>query len=148
MTLRSSHSRSAPARDAALELKVECGGWCPHDRSAEDGVIPSRYPVTPLPSGSNRERTRRNVFDSDATVIICVGEPRGGTRDTLDDCREMQTPHLLIDPTSLDVDQAAARLRDFIERHGVRALNVAGPRASEDQTAGPFAYRLIRAILE
>jgi hypothetical protein len=37
------------ALDAALAAKFPCGGWCPADRRAEDGPIPQRYPLTPLP---------------------------------------------------------------------------------------------------
>ncbi len=34
------------ALDAALELGVDCGGWCPAGRLAEDGRIPERYPLS------------------------------------------------------------------------------------------------------
>jgi hypothetical protein len=37
------------ALDAALAAGFPCGGWCPADRRAEDGPIPQRYPLTPLP---------------------------------------------------------------------------------------------------
>jgi hypothetical protein len=65
--------------DAALELGFPCGGWCPHGRQAEDGVIPARYPVVVLPGAGYRQRTRQNVEDSDATVILAPGELSGGT---------------------------------------------------------------------
>src|SRR5256885_2018978 len=66
------------ALDAAMEACVECGGWCPAGRMAEDGVIPDRYPVIELPEGGGYEqRTLRNVLDSDATVILSFGPPPG-----------------------------------------------------------------------
>ena len=34
------------ALDAALEYGVECGGWCPEGRLADDGSIDPRYPLT------------------------------------------------------------------------------------------------------
>jgi hypothetical protein len=34
------------ALDAALAADFPCGGWCPADRSAEDGPIPERYPMS------------------------------------------------------------------------------------------------------
>jgi hypothetical protein len=37
------------ALDAALAANIPCGGWVTWDRMAEDGVIPDRYPVMPLP---------------------------------------------------------------------------------------------------
>jgi hypothetical protein len=54
--------------DAALAAEFPCGGWFPADRSAEDGPIPARYPLTPLARGGYRERTRQNVLDSGGTA--------------------------------------------------------------------------------
>lgn len=36
------------ALDAALVANFPCGGWCPAGRQAEDGPIPSWYPVNEL----------------------------------------------------------------------------------------------------
>ena len=58
------------ALDAALAMNVACGGWCPENRMADDGVIPDRYPVQILANSGYRKRTKQNVQDSDATVII------------------------------------------------------------------------------
>jgi hypothetical protein len=58
------------ALDAALQAGFPCGGWAPGDRMAEDGVLPERYPLTPLPKGGYRQRTRQNVVDSDGTANI------------------------------------------------------------------------------
>src|SRR5210317_1948565 len=67
------------ALDAALTLGRVCGGWCPEGRLADDGPIPARYPLQELPGGGYRARTRRNVRDSDATLIVTFGAPTGGT---------------------------------------------------------------------
>ena len=134
------------ALDAALDARVACGGWCPADRSAEDGVIPTRYPVQPLPGGGNDQRTRQNVRDSDATVIFCFGEPTGGTETTRRACLEMNKPLLVVDAAG-DPASAARRVREFIDAHEIRVLNVAGPRASEEPAIGAFVYRCVRALL-
>ena len=85
------------ALDAALECAVALGGWCPAGRLAEDGVIPSRYPVEELPRAGYRQRTKRNVVDSDGTVIIYFGYPSGGTEQTLVFCIKEKQPYVLID---------------------------------------------------
>ena len=36
------------ALDAALDAGVPCGGWCPSDCFAEDGVIDTRYGLRPV----------------------------------------------------------------------------------------------------
>jgi hypothetical protein len=67
------------ALDAALELGVPCGGWCPKGRRAEDGRIDGRYPLAETPSADYGERTRRNVGDSDGT-LSSPGVSRRGAR--------------------------------------------------------------------
>ena len=104
------------ALDAALAFEVECGGWCPAGRLAEDGTIPEHYPVVELANAGYAERTARNVADSDGTLVISKGELCGGTRETIDCCVEMGKPYLVIDrETALDggCDRAgiAVRLR-------------------------------------
>src|SRR5262249_20137195 len=67
------------ALDAALEVGVPCGGWCPKGRKAEDGRIDDRYPLCETPSAAYSQRTRWNVRDSDGTLVLAWGEPTGGT---------------------------------------------------------------------
>jgi hypothetical protein len=134
------------ALDAALDAGVACGGWCPADRSAEDGIIPDRYPLQPLPGGGNDERTRHNVRDSDGTAIFCFGEPTGGTETTRRACAEMNKPLLMIDAAG-DPASAARDVRGFVDANNIRVLNVAGPRASEEPAIGAFVHRCIRALL-
>ncbi|PZR78885.1 MAG: hypothetical protein DLM52_02175 [Chthoniobacterales bacterium] len=83
--------------DAALDLRAECGGWCPAGRMADDGIIPDRYPVSELPSTDYSVRTARNVAEADGTLIIAKGELTGGTRETSEFCWEMRKPHLVLD---------------------------------------------------
>ena len=52
------------ALDGALNKGALCGGCCPKDRRAEDGVIDDKYPLVPLLKAGYRERTRQNVIDS------------------------------------------------------------------------------------
>ena len=40
------------ALDAAIDCGVPCGGWCPAGRRAEDGTVPTRYPLVELPTDS------------------------------------------------------------------------------------------------
>ena len=135
------------ALDAALAAGVECGGWCPAGRLAEDGRIPDRYPLRELPSGGYTERTARNVAESDGTLIIAIGEPQGGTRTTIECCIEQQKPHQLIDARRTSADEGAAIAQAFIVANGVRVLNVAGPRASEAPAAYDYALALVANLL-
>ena len=135
------------ALDAALALGFACGGWCPAGRLAEDGPIPERYPVVELAGGDYRARTRRNVQDSDGTLIIAFGAPKGGTLETLRDCRRFGRPHLLVDASAVPFRDAAARALLFVRGNSVRVLNVAGPRESGWQGARAYAEAAVRGLL-
>ncbi len=128
------------ALDAALALGVPCGGWCPRGRRAEDGEIPPRYPLRETPLPNYEQRTEWNVRDSDGTLVLTRGPPSGGTALTLA-LAERLGRHCL----RMDIAQAQEGvLRDWLTQHGVRVLNVAGPRESES----PGIHALARAFLE
>jgi hypothetical protein len=135
------------ALDAALELGRRCGGWCPEGRMAEDGVIPDRYPLRELKGGGYAGRTRRNVEDSDGTLILCVGAPSGGTALTLQSCHELAKPVCVVDAAIATAGEASVRARTFVETHAIRRLNVAGPRASHWPDAHAYAREVVRRLL-
>ena len=66
------------ALDAAINLKIPHGGWCPRGRCAEDGIIPEKY-ILICPSAQDSdypetniydERTKLNIRDSDGSLIL------------------------------------------------------------------------------
>ena len=135
------------ALDAALDRGFPCGGWCPAGRLAEDGRIDARYPLQEL-DGGNEERTRRNVADSDATVVLCSGEIEGGTALTVRECVLQGKPHLVIDAADTPAARAAERVRRFIDEHAVTALNVAGPRESKAPWARSYSREVLGLVLD
>ncbi len=135
------------ALDAALEAGFPCGGWCPRGRRAEDGAIPCRYPLRETSSARYIVRTRRNVCDSDGTLILSRGAPSGGTRATLAFARRMAKPWLAIDFDGTNDAEAACRIRAWIAAEGIAALNVAGPRASACPDGGDRTRRVIALVL-
>jgi hypothetical protein len=129
------------ALDWALARGVPCGGWCPKGRRAEDGVIDARYPLTETPSADYAQRTEWNVRDADATVIVSLAPVlSGGSRLTQELAERLGKPCLHLHS---GVD-APALLADFLRRHRVRVLNVAGPRASNE----PGVYRYVQQVLD
>jgi putative molybdenum carrier protein len=73
------------ALDRALSRGIECGGWCPKGRKAEEVPIPSKYPLVETPSSNYVQRTEWNVRDTDGTVIISIAEILpGGSKKTLE----------------------------------------------------------------
>ncbi|MFA5140731.1 MAG: putative molybdenum carrier protein [Elusimicrobiota bacterium] len=132
------------ALDAAQELGLACGGTVPKGRLAEDGRIPDRYPMSESGSEEYPVRTERNVLDSDATLILTLGEPAGGTRLTLELAKRHKKPVCVVD---LGWKKPAAQARDFVSRVKPETLNVAGPRESSFPGIGEKAKRLILEVL-
>jgi hypothetical protein len=135
------------ALDAALDAGTPCGGWCPQGRRAEDGAVPSRYPLFELTSPYYPDRTLRNVQDSDATVILSFGALTGGSAATARCCETERRPCLVIDANDATPAQAAGLIAELVTAHGVKTLNVAGPRASGQPAIYDYVYAAIRAVL-
>jgi hypothetical protein len=73
------------ALDWALAHNIECGGWCPKGRKAEDGPIDPKYPPKETASVAYLQRTEWNVRDSDATVLFSIKPTlTGGSLKTVD----------------------------------------------------------------
>ncbi len=137
------------ALDAALGVDFPCGGWVTGDRMAEDGVIPDRYPLTPLPHGNYRQRTRLNVVDSDGTLILYDRSLSDGTRLTYDLCKLLRRHCILISAREISGPTAAAEaVLRFIENNRIQSLNVAGPRASGWADGYAFALAVMAQVIE
>lgn len=115
------------ALDVALALKIPCGGWCPKNRRAEDGMIPPRYPLKETPTEDYLERTEWNVRDSDGTLILTFGPPTTGTAYTIEHAKKLGRPCLIFD---LDRPCSKERFLDWLGKNQIKILNVAGPRES------------------
>jgi hypothetical protein len=115
------------ALDVALEAGIPCGGWCPRGRTAEDGRLPSRYPLWETPSDSYAQRTEWNVRDSDGTLILTRGDLEGGTALTEKCAGKLGKSCLIID---LAGAPAPELVLDWLREHRIGVLNVAGPRES------------------
>lgn len=129
------------ALEAALALGFEIGGWAPARWLAEKplGAIPEVYraAMREYPDqGSNaqnyRERTKANVRDSHATLILAERLPlEGGTKLTRDFAVSIRRSHHVVDLSAANAkEDALTWLRQF-DSLGALVLNVAGPRESK-----------------
>ena len=132
------------ALDVALDLSLACGGWCPKGRRAEDGPIADRYPLVEAETADYAERTRRNVQDSDGTLVLTCGEPTGGTALTIQFAKREQRPHLVID---IQGEPPAAALLDWCREHAIKTLNIAGPRDDDTSDIYHRAHAFLHTVL-
>lgn len=132
------------ALDVALELGLPCGGWCPRGRRAEDGTIPEIYPLIETPTDAYPQRTEWNVRDADGTLILCRGKPDRGTALTARLAKRMRKPLFTVD---LHAPVLAEAVRAWWDTHGIRTLNVAGPRESSQRGIYAEAREFLRVVL-
>ena len=134
------------ALDVALSRGLQCGGWCPKGRLAEDGRIPLSYPLRETPSPAYEERTAWNVRDSDATLVLTWGPPSEGTAFTMALAKEMLRPHLVTDLANNDA--AAEQAAQWLRENHIAILNVAGPRASKSPQIYEQAAAFLHSMLD
>jgi hypothetical protein len=131
------------ALDFAIEHGYTHGGWAPNGREAEDGTIARKYQLLELDLGGYRQRTRRNVQDSDGTLIINRDELDGGTLATQVFAQRLKKPFLVVQLDHGVSAKVVTSVIEWIQRHDIKTLNVAGPRESKR----PGIYCLTRELL-
>ena len=114
------------ALDFAIARQIPHGGWCPAGRRAADGVLDARYQLMETESSGYRQRTKRNVLDADATLIIYRGRLEGGSLLTRDLAMGHGKPLLLCDLHAPAEEQLAA-WQNGGASHAITVLNIAGP---------------------
>jgi hypothetical protein len=134
--------------DAAIELDVEHGGYCPAGRRAEDGRIPDRYRLTETAGADYAERTERNVVESDGTLLVTRGPPAGGSLLTAELAERHGRPllHIDLDEPGDEATRAAA-MREWSGAQQIQILNVAGPRESGCPGIAHDVRNLVRRML-
>ena len=133
------------ALDSAIALQIPHGGWCTAGRKAEDGKIPERYMLVELDSPEYDERTRKNVDDSDGTLILNRGMLEGGTALTLIFTRYLSKPVMIVD---LDNPPEQQEIRNWLMDNQIKRCNVAGPRESKRPGIYRLACHFLHSLLD
>lgn len=137
---------------AALDFAIEHGGtythggWAPHDRQSEDGAIPRKYQLSPLAQGGYRQRSKRNVDDSDGTLIANLGDLDGGTLATRDYALKQGKPHLVVKLDAGVTIAAVESVLTWLRENAIATLNVAGPRESKRPGIHRATLELLNAV--
>jgi hypothetical protein len=100
-----------------------------------------------LAGGGYRQRTIKNVQDSDGTEILFTASLSGGTKLTRDMCVLEKKPFIVLDATQISAERAVNAIGRFIEENEIQTLNVAGPRASGWAEGYGFALAVVTGVL-
>jgi hypothetical protein len=85
------------------------------------------------------------VLDADATLVLTRGSPVGGTALTIRIARQHLRPLLLVDLERQT--PSAEQVRLWLDTGRFRALNIAGPRESQQPGIGRQAAEFLRNVL-
>ena len=135
------------ALDACLTNQFPCGGWCPKDRLAEDGKIDLKYPLCETNDRNYGTRTRKNVQDSDGTLIISPVKLAGGTMLTYQNAKKLNKPVLIVTPDKSGHEEIITTILLWLNKNQIRILNVAGPRESEWNQGFFKSYQIISSLV-
>ena len=105
-----------------------------------------KYQLAELPDGGYRQRTRRNVEDSDGTLIVNIGELDGGTLATRTFAEQLRKPHLIVQVDAGNTADMATSLLSWLSKNAIKTLNVAGPRESKRPGIWRLTGELLHAV--
>lgn len=117
------------ALDFALENNIQCGGYCPKGRRADDGPISPNYPLIETKTTLYPERTKMNILESEGTLIIYKTKFDRGTGLTLKLCKELKKPYFIV---KIDPGYGIKECLSWLNDHIILILNIAGPRESSE----------------
>jgi hypothetical protein len=106
--------------------------------------------VVEVEAGDYQERTRRNIQDADATLVITQqGFLEEGTALTLAWCEEYGRPyfHFDISHPGLLPEDDLAEVKAWLAHHIIQVLNVAGNRESNSPGIQAATLTLLERLL-
>jgi len=135
------------ALDAAIKLGIPHGGWIPKGRLTEDGSLSDKYNLIEMPTSSYPERTKKNIRESDGTLILSHGRLTGGSEYTQKWALKYDKPMLHTDLSSVTSFVATVQINNWVVDYDIKIMNVAGPRASKDSKIYQSTLDIIESAL-
>jgi Circularly permutated YpsA SLOG family len=134
---------------AAREIGLASGGVAPQGWLTETGpqeVLLRGFGLVECSEPGYPARTRANVALSDGTFLVgSIGE--GGSRLTYEIAKQLNKPFFHVAysgvPDANPDPQRISEFREWLERDGIRTLNVAGNRESENPGIAEFTRRFL-----
>lgn len=136
--------------EGARRVGIATGGYAPRGFKTEAGEQPEAlkaFGLVELPSSNYKHRTKQNVFSSDATLIVATDPRSDGTQLTIEYCKELNKPFLMIDPTIENQIKNQEAVRAFLDTYKPGVLNIAGNRESKSKGIAAKTANLIQAVL-
>ncbi len=127
---------------AAQRLGLRTAGWMPTGFMTEQGPRPEFAELFNARSSSSADpddRTRANIDEADATIILADDQPGPGTALTISYCDSRESAYLCVESKLFDDPVSIESTARWIKEQQVAALNVAGDRESTKPGIGERA---------
>jgi len=142
--------------EAAIELGLLHGGYCPKGRLSEDGPIPSIYQLEETDVANYTYRTQKNILASDITLIFTLSDSlTGGSLQTENLCHKYKKPVLHINLSNqYNIEQVSKKVIelirtkfDVITNDRPLVINVAGNRESKAPGIYYITYQFVKEMI-
>ncbi len=134
------------ALDWAIDHRVEHGGWCPRGRRADDGPLAPRYALRETDSASDADRTRRNVRESDGTLILNAGPLEGRALLGKRLAEAAGKPYFVAQLDGRNRPRELRRVLEWLGGDALLTVHVAGPRAASRPGVHDMAYQMLQQL--
>jgi hypothetical protein len=141
---------------AAFENSVKTGGTAPAKYMTTRGPAPLLQTFGLKAEGTLQTRTKRNIIDSDGTVILSSDLSSAGTLLTIRLCKELCKPYLVLDISDLcetiansemfqisQIRTHSIAVKRFILDYNISVLNVAGNRERYDDLRVMYSVKTV-----
>lgn len=132
------------ALDIAIKLGISHGGWTSLGMRNEDGPISKSYQLVETSSIGFREALRKNVSDSDGTLVISKGERTDQTANAVRTALSLERQLLHVDLSQYALFEAASLASSWMSQRHIKTAHITGLLASEDDQI----YGQTRKLLE
>jgi hypothetical protein len=117
--------------DVAISLGLEYGGNLPKGRLTEEGPLDAKYSkMTELSSSSYPVRTKKNIVESDATLVFTMGKVGRGTALTIKTAKKCKKPCLHVDYMAQKDKDIEKEINRWLKENKPNVINIAGSRES------------------
>lgn len=135
------------ALDAAIRLAVPHGGSIPKGRLVEDGPLSGSYCLVEIPTDSIVESAKKNVLDSDGTLIFSRGKLVADERMNQKLAQKHHKPCLHIDLSTKSVSLFAKDIHGWVIENRISVLNISGSKESQTPQIYWETFCVVEAVM-
>ncbi len=134
------------ALDAAIRLDIPHEGWCYRNRKTDGGVLPEHYNVREIKNPSYFERLKKNIIDSDGTVVLTYGQRAVGSKAVKDLADKHNKPLLNVNLGERSLNHTVSLIREWMTNHEIDTIYFTGSKTGRGFS--PSLYDEVIQVIE